>query len=159
MSSDFKLKIFFSDFFFSHRRNTKIRAELIFGSPRTYVPRLHTKSSHTQKYLNLLYIEIIRKMVNWIIVMSIFIVLVFLLYKFKHTQHKYYGLFIVLLLIFLFATGYNIVKKNNLNLTTTNGVASLVRLYFSWLGGVFSNAKDLTGQIIKMDWSGNSTIK
>jgi len=52
-----------------------------------------------------------------------------------------------------------IIKENNMNLKSFDGIVGAGKLYFSWLGHAFENSRSILGNVIKMDWVGNSTIK
>ena len=98
-------------------------------------------------------------MVSWIVIgaMILFLYLFLQFRKSEHFKTKLYAVVIVLLLLFVYISGASIVEKNKLNLATSDGISSFVKLYFSWLGNAFENTKSLTGNAVKMDWNGNST--
>ena len=50
-----------------------------------------------------------------------------------------------------------VINANSVDLTSASGIFSSVRLYFSWLGHSFDNLQVLTGNVVRMDWFGNST--
>jgi hypothetical protein len=79
--------------------------------------------------------------------------------KMEHTKTKVYAVVIVFLLLFFYLTISGVLEKNKVNLGTFDGIVSAGKLYFSWLGHVFSNGEVIVGNAIKMDWAGNSTGK
>jgi len=95
-------------------------------------------------------------MVEWL-VLGILIVMLLIFFKTKRFQHKFYAILILVLLIFFYTTGSKIIKENNINIKTFDGMVTAGKLYFSWLGHILGNVKTLTGNVIKMDWGGNST--
>jgi len=97
-------------------------------------------------------------MIN-VIVIGILIALVYLFFKAKYVQHKLYSVIIIAFLLFFYVSGARVVSENEVNLSTFDGVVTAVRLYFGWLGHVFTNTKVIVGNAFKMNWAGNSTIK
>ncbi len=97
-------------------------------------------------------------MVSWVILVVLVLVVAAFL-KFRHMKHRFFLIIILLLLIFIYTTMSNVIKNNNLNVTTMNGMVTAGKLYFSWLGHIFGNVKDVTGDVIKMNWAGNSSVK
>ena len=95
-------------------------------------------------------------MVNFIIIIGL-IVLVFVFFKIKYFQHRIYIIFLVLLLLFFYTSGSVIIEKNNLDVTSFDGILSLGKLYFSWLGNLFDNGRYLVGSVVKMNWDANQT--
>jgi hypothetical protein len=96
---------------------------------------------------------------NWVIILIgvVAIVVVSKLIHFKHFKHKIGAIAIVLFLLFLSLTFMNVIKDNAINLSSPSGVFSAAKIYFSWMVQIFDNVKVLTGNAIRMDWSGNLT--
>ncbi|MBU1136109.1 MAG: hypothetical protein KJ559_01215 [Nanoarchaeota archaeon] len=96
---------------------------------------------------------------NTLIIILGLIIFVTLILKVRYFQHKMYIIFIVSLIAFFYLTGSMIIKENNMNLKSFDGIVGAGKLYFSWLGHAFENSRSILGNVIKMDWVGNSTIK
>jgi len=90
-------------------------------------------------------------MIVWIL-LAIGIFAIYFVLKMSHLKHKMGLTAIILFLLILSLTFVSVVNKNSVELNSPSGVFSAVQLYFSWLGHVFSNAKVITGNIIRMDW-------
>jgi len=90
-------------------------------------------------------------MINWILI-AILVVVIFLLLKFKEIRHKLGFIVILFFLLFLGLSFWNVYKANDLDLNTFDGVMTAGKLYFSWLGNLFINAKQVTGYIVDQDW-------
>lgn len=71
---------------------------------------------------------------------------------FKHIKHKLTAIILVLLLFFLYISFKMVVKNNSINLENISGVFSAFKVYFSWLVQLFGNVKDITGNVIGMEW-------
>jgi len=72
-------------------------------------------------------------------------------------QNRFYIVVIILLILFFYISASKVINDNSINLKSFNGWMSLVKLYFTWLGHALGNVKVVVGNVIKMDWSGNST--
>lgn len=80
-------------------------------------------------------------------------------FKFKHTQHRVYSIVLILLLLFFYVSGSQIIDKNNIELNSAEGIMAAGEVYLKWLGHALVNLKGLTGEAIKMDWKGNQTLE
>lgn len=87
------------------------------------------------------------------IVGAIVIVLFFII-RFRHMRHRFYVIFIVLMLAFFYFSGVNIIKQNNTDLTSFNGLVTAGKVYIQWLGKVVDNVKTLSGNVVRADWGG-----
>jgi len=85
--------------------------------------------------------------------------LILVFFKAKRIQHKVYTIAMILLIVFFYTTGSKVIADNNLNIQTFEGLVTAGRLYLNWLGHVFTNTKTVLGNALKMDWTGNTTIK
>jgi hypothetical protein len=85
--------------------------------------------------------------------------LVLILFEVKKTKHKILLILILGLILFGYFSFIMVFKNRPISIKNLSDVDNLIGLYFSWLSHVFNNIKTLTGQITKMDWSSNSTIK
>jgi len=91
---------------------------------------------------------------GWLLIVLLVIAMLVVskLVHFKHLKHKLTAIIIVLLLFFLYLSFTTIVKNNSITLSNVSGIFSAVKIYFSWLVHVFGNLKDITGNVVKMDW-------
>jgi CDP-diglyceride synthetase len=90
-------------------------------------------------------------------IILILIVAIWVIIEFKRMRHKLFAIFLIGLILFLYITVTLVIKQNNLEVNSVQGVIDTTRVYFSWLGSVFGNLKDITSNVINMDWSGNKT--
>jgi O-antigen/teichoic acid export membrane protein len=94
--------------------------------------------------------------IYWVLIIAVvFIVLFFL--RAKNTKHKYLVIIVILVILFIYITAAKIFEVNKPDLKTFDGTVSAGKLYFSWLAHAFGNVKAVTGNVVKMDWEGNST--
>jgi len=57
-----------------------------------------------------------------------------------------------IILIFLALGAFFIISNHNLHIGAKAEFEKFSGLYYSWLSGLFDNAKDITGYVIKSDW-------
>jgi hypothetical protein len=68
-------------------------------------------------------------------------------------KHKVFLIVIIMILLFFYTTGSSILAAQNVNWRSLSGVEKGVKVYFSWLGGVFGNLRVITANAIRMDWA------
>ena len=92
--------------------------------------------------------------VPWILIAVgiIAVIIVSKLIHFKHFRHKISAILLIVLVLFLYATITAVIKINNIDIKTAQGILSAGKIYLSWLGQAFGNLKSLTGSAIQMDW-------
>lgn len=94
---------------------------------------------------------------SWVLIAALVLVAAVFFVKFKETRHKIGSFLLVTFIILLAASVYYVYSTQNVNILTFDGLVKGVRLYFSWIGGMFHNAIDITGYAIGQDWGANST--
>ncbi len=95
-------------------------------------------------------------MLYWIILGAI-VFLLFLFIKFRHFQHRFYIIVILLIIGFFYVTGAHIIEENNVDMGTFSGITQLSKIYLNWFVHFFDNTKSIVGNAINMDWKGNVT--
>lgn len=90
--------------------------------------------------------------ISWAVIVILVIVGIFAI-KLNHLRHRIFILLLILLALFLYVSVNYISVEHDLNLKSSEGVFSAIRIYSGWLANGFQNLKDLTGKIIKMDWT------
>jgi len=93
-------------------------------------------------------------MVSWIIIV-VLLIAVILLVKAKHLKHKMSLIVLVIFVIFFYTTASVIIRNNNIDTGSLNGISQFTQIYFNWFIHVASNVKSLAGNAINMDWQGN----
>jgi len=95
-------------------------------------------------------------MANWILI-AILLVLIFIIVRFKELKHRIFIIFIIVLILFGILSIGAIYTKNEVDLTSFEGLVAATKLYTSWLKTVYINVAQLTGQAVKQDWGINIT--
>lgn len=94
-------------------------------------------------------------MVWWIIAVFVFIVLI--LFRVKEIRHRMGLLIVTLILLFFALTAYQIYKNHDVDLSNFDGVVSAGKVYFSWLGHLFSTTKKVTTYAVQQEWGFNAS--
>jgi len=101
-----------------------------------------------------------------VIILLVVVLAIWILIELKRMRHKLFAIFLIALIVFTYFSFSAMVKNNNVDLKTVDGLGKATKLYFLWLGSAFGNIKLITSNAIKMDWSGeeaasqtNSTSK
>ena len=95
---------------------------------------------------------------NWLLItIAVLAVLVILIKSKEIRSHLFYRALGVVILFFL-ASGIYVWLKSGISPLSYQGFIGLSKTYFSWLAGLFDNAKGITGYAVNQDWGINSTI-
>jgi len=95
-------------------------------------------------------------MLSWIVIV-ILIVVGIMAIKFNHLRHRFFIVLLVLLALFLYSSMALVSDENSLNLNSSDGIFSAIKVYTGWLANGFDNLKALAGKAIKMDWSSTNS--
>jgi hypothetical protein len=85
-------------------------------------------------------------------IVAVLIVAIYLVVEIKRLRHKLFALFLIALILFTYISFTVTLKGQNIDLATITGWVSASKLYLSWLGSIFENLKEVTAQVINMDW-------
>jgi len=88
-----------------------------------------------------------------IILLVLLCVFIWVVTEIKRLKHKLIAIFLVGLLIFFFFSIKFVFDSNTVDFKTIPGVIKATKLYFSWIGSVFSNMKEITLHTINLDWN------
>ena len=62
---------------------------------------------------------------------------------------------LIFILIFFILVGLILINNNNLHLSDKEQLKTFSKLYFNWLGEIYSNFSSITGHISKLNWFPN----
>src|SRR4030043_738055 len=88
-----------------------------------------------------------------VIILLIVVFGIWILIEVKRLKHKIFAVFLIALILFTYVSFFMVVKDDNLNLKTIDGISKATKIYFLWLGSAFGNMKSITLNAVKMDWS------
>jgi len=90
-------------------------------------------------------------------IIAILVIAIWVIIEAKRMRHKIFAIFLIALILFSYISASLIFKGQDIDLKTVPGVVIASKIYFSWLGSVFNNLKQITTKAIKMDWGTNKT--
>ena len=103
------------------------------------------------------------------IVMAIAIAAIWILIEEKRMKHKIFAIFLIALILFTYISFSVVLKNNDVNLKSPEGIKTGSQLYLTWIGNAFTNMKSITAYAFKQDWkqenitienkTNNSTLK
>jgi len=85
-----------------------------------------------------------------LVIVALFVVSKFI--HFNHLRHRFLAIFLILLLAFLVFTFTSVIRGHSIDLRTAQGISSASKIYFSWFVHVAGNVKEISANVIKMDW-------
>ncbi len=94
---------------------------------------------------------------SWLIIGIALVILIYFIFRAGHLRHRLFLVLAIFLLVFIYFTASRVLSGHDINWKSVEGISKGTRMYFSWLGSAFSNAKALTKKKKKMDWSPNNT--
>ncbi|MCF7910066.1 hypothetical protein K9L16_00135 [Candidatus Pacearchaeota archaeon] len=86
------------------------------------------------------------------LVTAVLIAGIWIVIELKRFRHKISAIILIALILFFYLSLTFVFKNNDLNFGTIDGLTQGTKLYFSWLGSIFDNIKEITLNAIKMDW-------
>ncbi len=90
-------------------------------------------------------------------IIGILVIAIWIIIEAKRMRHKIFAIFLIALILFSYISASIIFKGQDIDLKSIPGVITASKIYFSWLGSVFNNLKQITTKVIKMDWGTNKT--
>lgn len=91
-------------------------------------------------------------------IVGVLIVAIWLIIELKRMRHKIFAFFLIALILFTYFSFNLVLKKNNVDLGSVSGLVEAGKLYLSWLGSAFGNAKTITANAVKLDWSNSKNV-
>ena len=92
-----------------------------------------------------------------IFVIATLIVAIWVVIELKRFRHKIFAIFLIVLVLLTYISMNAVFKNREVDLGSFPGIVDAGKIYFSWLGGVFSNMKTITANVIHTNWKGNLT--
>lgn len=90
--------------------------------------------------------------ISWIVIV-ILVIIGILAIRLNHLRHRIFIILLVLLALFLYLSMNYISVQHNLDFKSSEGILNAIKIYSGWLANGFQNLKEITGKIIKMDWT------
>ena len=93
-----------------------------------------------------------------IFVLAIITIGIWIVIEIKRFKHKIFVILLIVLVIFSYVSFAVVAQDNELDFTSFSGVIEATKIYFSWLGSIFGNLKQITANVFKLDWSANKIV-
>ncbi len=91
-------------------------------------------------------------------IVAALIAVIWVFIEFKRMRHKIFAIVLIGLILFTYISFSVVVKNHNIDFKSATGWLTAGKLYFGWLFSAFDNAKYLTTQAVKLNWtSANDT--
>jgi len=90
-------------------------------------------------------------------IIGILTIAVWIIFAMGRMKHKFLTFLLIALILFSILSFNLVFKGKDISVKSVSDLGNLVKIYFSWLGGIFNNLKTITTQAIKMDWQTNKT--
>ena len=92
-----------------------------------------------------------------VLIIAALIAAIWIIIEIKRMKHKIFAIFLIAIILFLYFSFTAATNGKQFDFKTFDGIKNAGQIYLSWLGSFFSNVKTLAGNVIHMDWKGNST--
>ena len=89
-------------------------------------------------------------------VVAALIIAIWLVIEVKRLRHKFFAIFLIVLILFTYLSFTMVMKNHEVDLKTIPGIMEAGGLYVSWLGSLFGNFKSITSHAVKLDWQENN---
>jgi hypothetical protein len=92
-----------------------------------------------------------------LIIVSILVLGIWILVELRKFKHQLWAFFLIALILFGYVSFSLTTKNHDIDYGTFSGLTKALKIYFSWLGGLFGNFRSITSHAISLDWSPNET--
>jgi hypothetical protein len=93
-----------------------------------------------------------------LIIIAAVVIVIWVAVEFKRFKHKFFAILLILLIIFSYISFVVVLKGKNIDYKSPEGIKTAGKIYFAWLGSVFSNIKVITTNAIHMDWKADANM-
>lgn len=93
------------------------------------------------------------------LVIILLVAAIWVLLEFKRMRHKFFGIFIIGLILFTYFGFAASLNGQSVNLTTLSGWGKAGELWFSWFSNIFTQVKSITAYAIHLNWSTTNSTK
>jgi hypothetical protein len=91
------------------------------------------------------------------VIIAVLILAIWVFVEFKRFRHKIWALILILVILFGYFSFTSVMKGKDVNLKTFSGIKEATGIYFVWLGHAFGNMKTITSNVVKMNWTNESS--
>ena len=87
-----------------------------------------------------------------VIIIALIIALIWIFVELRRFQHKFFAIFLIALILISYFGFVVTLKGKDINYKSIDGLQTVAKLYFVWIGSLFKNFKTITANAIKLDW-------
>ncbi|MDP2672636.1 MAG: hypothetical protein Q8O84_02385 [Nanoarchaeota archaeon] len=92
-----------------------------------------------------------------IIIIVLIIALIWILVELRRFKHKFFAILLIALILVSYFGFAVTLKGKDINYKSIDGLQTVAKLYFIWIGSIFKNFKTITANAIKLNWKGDSS--
>ncbi len=92
-----------------------------------------------------------------ILIIVALIAVIWILAELRRFNHKFIAIFLIALILFSYFGFVVTLKGKDINYKSLDGLKTVTKLYFLWIGQIFKNFKSITANAIKLDWKGDAS--
>lgn len=87
-----------------------------------------------------------------LIVVSILVIGIWMMVELRKFKHQIWACVLIALILFGYLSFTLTTRDHDIDYTSFSGIMKAIKIYLSWLGGVFVNLKSIVGHAIGLDW-------
>ncbi len=92
-----------------------------------------------------------------ILVIVVLIAIIWIFAELRRFNHKFLAIFLIILILSSYFGFVITLKEKDIDYKSLDGLQTVVKLYFVWIGSIFKNFKSITAHTIKLDWKGDAS--
>lgn len=92
-----------------------------------------------------------------IIIIALIIALIWIFVELRRFKHKFLAIFLIALILFSYFGFVVTLKGKDIDYKSIDGLQTVAKLYFIWIGQIFKNFKSITANAVKLDWKGDTS--
>lgn len=92
-----------------------------------------------------------------ILIIVALIAVIWILAELRRFNHKFIAIFLIVLILVSYFGFVVTLKGKNIDYKSLDGLKTVTKLYFLWIGQIFKNFKSITANAIKLDWKGDAS--
>lgn len=85
-------------------------------------------------------------------VVAVLVLFIWVFIELKRFKHKIFAMVLIALILFSYLSFSVVLRNEDINYKSIEGLTKATKIYFSWLGTVFGNLKSVTSYAVKQDW-------
>ena len=90
-----------------------------------------------------------------LIIVAVLVLGIWVMVELRKFKHQMWAFILIALILFGYISFTLTTRNHDIDYTSFSGIMKAVKIYFSWLGAVFSNLVSITVHAIGLDWGSN----